>query len=95
MKEHYLYVLDLGTCTKFGITLAFESRMKRYLAEYSNVYCLVRFKMENRRKAELLEKLTINKLKQHVCKGREYVSLPAQVVKETIIQLAKDYYSQR
>jgi len=83
-KPCFLYVIDLNGMTKFGITVNWQVRKKRYQRDFPNLPLqeIKLFQFERRWQAELIEYMMSQRLKRWVAKGRfEWViELPVRCV---------------
>ncbi len=88
-----LYLIDLNGITKFGITVDWKSRKKRYQRDFSNLPLqeIVQFDFDRRWQAELVEYMMTRRLKRWIAKGRyEWViDLPIQAVMDCYRQTRK------
>ncbi len=102
-KPAKLYVIDINGITKFGITINFKARVRRYKKDFPDLpFQVVRlFDFEKRWQAELVEQLMSRRLKNWLFKGRyEWViNLPIQHVVDCYYQTRRavekemDHYS--
>ena len=85
--QHFVYVLDLGKYTKFGVSSSLGRRMIWYKNRFETTKLVALFKLNSQDSTYFLENHIKRHYKNRVVKGLEYIDVPAVEVAEKVLEI--------